>query len=54
MRSNFIRRARKTSFFSFTLTSSTDFGADGVEGGDDDVTTPAGQFMIGVNLGFGF
>ena len=41
----------------FTLTQSVDLGDDGEAGGagdDADVTTPAGQFMIGVNLGFGF
>jgi len=41
----------------FTLTSSTDLGDDGVVGGagdDADVTTPAGDFTVGVNLGFGF
>jgi len=41
----------------FTLTDSVDLGTDNAVGGAGDaadVTTPAGQFMIGVNLGFGF
>ena len=41
----------------FTLTDSVDLGTDDAVGGVGDaadVTTPAGQFMIGVNLGFGF
>jgi len=41
----------------FTLTSSTDLGDDDAVGGtgaNADVTTPAGDFTVGVNLGFGF
>ena len=37
----------------FTLTSSTDDNGT-PDNADDDVTTPAGDFAIGINLGFGF